>query len=50
MYPTIVGLMFAAKHVVICLHPYFFNLISWHHVSGGTYIHWWYSPYYGPCV
>jgi len=39
--------MFAAKHVVICLYPYFFNLISWRHVSGRTHIHWWYSFHCG---
>jgi len=27
MYPTIIGLMFAAKHVVIYLYPCVFNLI-----------------------
>jgi len=27
MYPTLIGLMFAGKLVVICLYPCFFNLI-----------------------
>jgi len=39
MYP----LLFAAKHVVICLYPHFFSLISWRNVSSRIYIHQWYS-------
>jgi len=48
MYRTLIGLMFAAKRIVICLYPCFFTLIWWHRVSAGTYIHRCYSLHYGP--
>jgi len=50
MYPTPVGLMFAAKLVVSCLSPCLFNIIWWRCVFGGTCIRPWYSLHYGPWV
>jgi len=50
MYPTPIGLMFLAKLIVICLCPCLFNIIWWHHVSGGTYFRPWYTFHYGVWV
>jgi len=45
MYPTLIGLTFAAKLIVICLYPCFFNLIC---CLVETYIHRRYSLHYSP--
>jgi len=39
MYPTLIGLMFAAKLTVMCLYPSLFNIIWWYHTTGGTSFH-----------
>jgi len=47
MYPILIGLMSAAKVMVICSYLCHFNLIWWYGVFGGTYIYRWYSFHYG---
>jgi len=45
MYPTLIGITFAANITVICPCLCLFNIIWWHNTSGWTFFfHPWNSP------